>query len=155
MATKDYLTQQKYDELKEELADLLNVKRKEVAEDLEYAKSLGDLSENAEYHEAREKQAKVEDRIASIEQVLKNAIIVKATNGGSVVEVGSSVTVQKEGQEESRQFTIVGSEETDTSSGKISFHSPLGSAVLGKKKGDDVSVKAPNGIVKYKIISVN
>jgi len=150
---KEYLTQEKYNDLQTELQDLKTVKRKEVAEHLEYARSLGDLSENAEYHEAREVQAQTESRIQQIESILKNAEIVKHTSG-DIVEVGSKVTVKKEGDSKETEFTLVGSEEADIAVGKISHHSPLGSALFGKTKGQSFEFESPKGTLKYKIVSV-
>jgi len=146
-----YLSEEKYSELKAELANLKTVERKKNAEDLEYAKSLGDLSENAEYHEARERQADVEDRIAQIEYTLKNSQIVKNHHSGQV-DVGTTVMVKKNGQEETYQ--IVGAEEADMIAGKISHESPLGSALLGHKKGDEIAVTTPKGETKYKIVDI-
>ena len=150
---KEYLTQEKYNQLQTELHDLKTVKRKEVAEHLEYARSLGDLSENAEYHEAREEQAQTESRILQIETIIKNAQIVKHISGDTV-EVGSKVTIKKEGDSKESEFSLVGSEESDITLGKISHHSPLGAALLGKKKGESFEFESPKGIVKYKIVSV-
>lgn len=149
----EYLTKEKYEELSKELRDLKSVKRKEVAENLEYAKSLGDLSENAEYHEAREAQAKLEDRIMKLEGLLKSASIVE-NKKGEIITIGSTALVQKEGGKETYSYKLVGSEEADVLAGKISIHSPLGVALQNKKKGEMVSFNAPGGLIKYKIISV-
>ncbi len=148
---KEYLTQEKYDEFKAELALLKGTKRKEVAEALEYAKSLGDLSENAEYHEARDNQGVIEDRIAKLEDLLKNASIIKSNNTG-MVGVGSVVTVEKDGKKV--EYTIVGSEESDFVANKISMRSPFGQAIMGKKKGDTFTFKAPNGELTYSVKEV-
>jgi transcription elongation factor GreA len=153
MDTTKYLTKEKYDELAKELETLRTVKRKEVAQNLEYARALGDLSENTEYQEARESQAMVEDRIQVIENTLKTAEIVHELHGDSV-SMGSEVTVEKAGAKDKQTFKIVGSDETDTLSGKISNLSPLGSALLGKKRGETVKVKTPKGEISYKIVSV-
>jgi transcription elongation factor GreA len=153
MQNKQYLTQQKYDELQQELHTLVHSKRKEVAEQLEYAKSMGDLSENAEYHEARDNQAKIEARISQIEDLLKHAEILKHKKGDTV-EAGSTVEIQKTGEKDKKKYILVGSEEADMLAGKISYDSPLGSALMKKKKGDVVSVDTPKGTVEYKIISV-
>lgn len=151
----EYLTQEKYNEFKSELDYLKHTKRKEVAEALEYAKSLGDLSENAEYHEARDNQANVEDRIARLELILKDASIVSSTSkhNTDVVAIGSVVTVQKEGSKPAI-FTIVGSEEADSSLGKISIKSPIGSALMGRKKKDSFNVNTPLGVVKYVVVEI-
>jgi transcription elongation factor GreA len=150
----EYLTLEKKNLLESELATLMTVRRKEIADALEYAKSLGDLSENAEYHQAREDQANCEDRIIHIEQILKNAVIMEDNHTSGVVTVGSTVSVTKKGSKEEKTFALVGSEEADSMSGKISNESPLGSALLGKKKGDKVTVHAPKGDVEYSIVSI-
>ncbi len=149
----EYLTLEKKNELEAELVQLKSVRRKEIADALEYAKSLGDLSENAEYHQAREDQANCEDRISHVEQILKNAVIMEAGAVVGVVTVGSTVTVMKKGTKEEKTFALVGSEEADSVSGKISNESPLGQALLGKKKGDKVIVHAPKGDVEYSIVA--
>lgn len=153
MAAKEYLTKEKFEELEKELQVLKTEKRSKIAEELEYAKSLGDLSENAEYHEAREDQAALEDRIAQLEAILANAEIVAVHHSNSV-EIGSKITVQKKGSKDQRVFIIGGSEEIDTEAGKISFKSPIGHALLGKKKGEECAVKTPGGEVIYTIISI-
>lgn len=150
---KEYLTQEKYDQLQAELDNLRRVRRKEVAENLEYAKSLGDLSENAEYHEARDEQAKIEERIAQLEAVFKVAEIVKPHHS-TQVEIGSTVTVKKEGDASTQEFTLVSSEESDIASGKISYRSPLGEALLGKKKGETASFTTPNGDKEYTVVDI-
>lgn len=152
--TTDYLSKEKFEELQAELADLKLSKRKEVAERLEFAKSLGDLSENAEYHAAREEQSEIEDRIGQLENLLKTSQIM-AVHHSSVVEIGSSLTAEKVATGEKMKLTIVGSEETDVTAGKISGQSPLGAALLGKKKGEAVTVQTPRGEVAYKIISLD
>ncbi len=150
----DYITEEKKKSLLKELADLKGPKRKEILENLAYAKSLGDLSENAEYHQTREDQSKLEERIAKIEQILQNSEVVKG-GGGDVVEVGSKVVVQKEGTKDDKTYVIVGSEEANMAEGKISNRSPFGEALFGKKKGSTVSFVTPGGVVNYKIISVS
>jgi transcription elongation factor GreA len=150
---KEYLSKEKFKLLTTELEELKTVKRKKIAEELEFAKALGDLSENAEYHEAREAQAALEDRILQLESILANAEIV-ATHHSDKVEVGSVVHVKKSGEKTERVYTIVGSEEADTATGKISFKSPLGQALLGKKKGEEFKFKTPAGEVKYTVSSI-
>ncbi len=150
----DYITEEKRKALEAELKDLKGPKRKEILEALEYAKSLGDLSENAEYHQTREDQGKLEERIKKIEQILRSSQVVSG-GGGNVIEVGSKVVVQKEGSKEEKEYQIVGSEEANMALGKISNRSPFGEAIFGKEKGDKISFKTPNGIVHYKIISVS
>ncbi|OGI89373.1 hypothetical protein A2911_01085 [Candidatus Nomurabacteria bacterium RIFCSPLOWO2_01_FULL_40_15] len=151
----DYITKEKKKELENELNDLKGPKRKEILENLEYAKSLGDLSENAEYHQTREDQGKLEGRIAKIEQILRSSQVV-SQSGGDIVEVGSKVVVEKDGSKEKQTYLVVGSEEADMALGKISNRSPFGVAIFGKKKGDKISFKTPaGGVVNYKIISVS
>ncbi|MDP2593222.1 MAG: transcription elongation factor GreA [bacterium] len=148
----EYLTKEKYDELIKELEQLKTEKRKEIAEHLEYAKSLGDISENAEYHEARTEQANVEDRISKLESLLKSANIVSETDHKGKVEVGSKVVVKRGDSMET--YKIVGSEEVDISAGKLSITSPLGSDMLDKKKGETFFCKTPKGVTECKIISI-
>lgn len=153
MEEKEYLTKEKHQALSDELENLKKNKRKEIAEQLEYAKSLGDLSENAEYHEARETQGIVEDRIQKLESMLKNAIIVSSHNK-DLVAVGSVVKVVKQGTKDEKVYTVVGGEESDLSSGKISIHSPFGEAAVGKKKSEVFTFNAPSGSITYKIIDI-
>lgn len=152
MNEKEYLTQDKFDEFKKELAELKGTRRKEVAESLEYAKALGDLAENAEYHEARDMQATIEDRIARLEELIKSAVIVSPHDLTGSVNVGSVVTVEKDGKK--FVYTIVGSEEADATANKISIRSPFGQAILGKKKGEKFSFSAPNGELAYHLLEV-
>ena len=151
--TGELISKEKFEELTHELDDLKTRRRKEIAEQLEYARSLGDLSENAEYQEAREMQAAVEERIQKLESTLKSAKINKSVKSDSV-GMGASVTVEKIGEDEKHVYTIVGAEEADMLSGKISYHSPLGGALMGKKKGDQFSFATPRGTMKYKILKV-
>jgi transcription elongation factor GreA len=151
--TEELISQEKFEELTKELDELRTTRRREVAEQLEYARSLGDLSENAEYQEAREMQAAVEERIGKLEGILKNAKIVKNSKS-DIVGMGSTVTVQKLGADDKHAYIIVGAEEADMLSGKISYHSPLGNALMGKKKGDEFSFHTPKGNQKYKILKV-
>ncbi len=150
----DYITEEKRKALEAELKDLKGPKRKEILDNLAYAKSLGDLSENAEYHQTREDQGKLEERIHKIEQILQSSQVVSG-GGGDEIEIGSKVVVLKSGESKERKYQIVGSEEADMALGKISNRSPFGKALFGRKKGDDVSFKTPNGEVNYKIIDVS
>lgn len=150
----NYITEEKKKELEKELVDLAGPKRKEILESLAYAKSLGDLSENAEYHQAREDQGRLEEQIRKVEEILKSSVVVKG-GGGDTIQIGSRVTVQKEGTSHKKNYVVVGSAEVSMSEGKISNLSPFGSAMFGKKKGDKVSFKAPGGTANYKIIDVS
>jgi|SRR3989344_5219356 len=151
-AQGEYISEKKLKELQGELQELKTVTRKRIAEQLEYAKSLGDLSENAEYHEAREEQSNVEERISRIEDILRRAVIV-GTHRGGTVDLGATVIIEKKNG--GRQtVTIVGSEEINSVQGKISNESPLGSVLIGKKKGDAIIVSTPRGSTEYTIITV-
>jgi transcription elongation factor GreA len=150
----NYITEEKKKALEIELEDLKGPKRKEILEALAYAKSLGDLSENAEYHQTREDQGKLEERIAKIEQILRSSEIASA-GGGDVVSIASKVVVQKEGEKEEKTYQIVGSEEADMKLGKISNRSPFGEALYGKRKGDSIFFDTPKGKVNYKIVNVS
>ena len=151
---KEYITKENKAELEAELKELSGPKRKEIISTIEYAKSLGDLSENAEYHSAREAQGQLLERIATIEHVLKHAVVVEPKTNG-IVDIGSVVSVKKDGEPNTRTFTMVGSEETDMLAGKISYKSPIGAALFGKKKGDTVTVTTPKGDMEYEIVSVS
>src|SRR3989344_2158982 len=136
----------------ERLEDLKMRRRIEVGERLKRAKELGDLSENSEYFEAREEQAQVETRIAELEDMIKNSEIIEKVHALNVVSIGATLEAEKGGQR--RKFTIVGSNEAKPEAGLISNESPLGRAFLGKKAGDTVTVKTPNGTVEYKIVTI-
>ncbi len=150
----DYISKEKKIELEAELKELTTVKRKEIIEAVEYAKSLGDLSENAEYHSAREAQGKLQTRIEEIENVLKNSLVVEKKIG-NVVDIGATVVVQKVSDQSERTLTIVGAEEADMTAGKLSHKSPLGSALMGAKVGEIVSFQAPTGTTEYKIVAIS
>ena len=150
---KHYLTKDKFDELTKEFEQLRTSGRKEVAEELEYAKQLGDLSENAEYHSARERQALLEERIGRLDAILKDVSIVDSHHS-EAANVGSTIEVLKEGKKETVTYTIVGSEEADMTKNKLSIISPIGIAMKGKKKGDTFTVQTPVGPAKYKIVNL-
>ncbi len=149
---KEYLSKEKYKELTEELEILTRDRRKEIAESLEAAKALGDLSENAEYHAAREAQAALEERISAIEEILRSAIIVGENKKKDTVDIGSIVTVNCDGKK--IEYTLVGSEETNVKENKISNRSPLGDSLMGKKKGDKCTYKTPSGTKECTIVSI-
>ena len=151
---QSYLTPEKFDELKKELDHLKTVRRKEIAESLEYARSLGDLSENAEYQEARDMQAAIEERIGYLEKTIKEAKIVAHEKKGGVIGLGSVVTIQKEKEKDYRVYTIVGSDEANIHEKKLSYLSPLGEALMGKTKGDEFTFETPTGKQKYKVLKV-
>jgi len=150
-----YITKEKKKELEQELIQLESVERKKILESLETAKALGDLSENAEYHQSREDQAKLEDRISEIKQILKLSIVISKTKNSGTVQIGSTVSLKKEGENHKVVYQIVGSAEAEMSEGKISNESPIGQVVLGKVKNDIVLVKGPNRVIKYKILDID
>ncbi|MDD2680840.1 MAG: transcription elongation factor GreA [Patescibacteria group bacterium] len=147
------ITQEGYNKLEDELHNLSTIKRREIAERIERAKDLGDLSENAEYSEAKDAQALNEGRILELTNILKNVVVVNGKGGSDEVAMGSEVTVKSDGKE--KKYTIVSFNEADPLNGKISNESPLGVSFLGKKKGTNVNVETPRGIVEYKIIKID
>lgn len=148
-----YMSQEKIDELKAELLDLKNNKAPQLRKRIDEARQMGDLSENAEYHQAREELSWAQSRIREIQAILDNAEVIAAGgDGGSTISIGSTVRVEVAGKE--KEFVIVGAQEASPLEGKISNESPLGNALLGKKKGDKVEAQAPAGAQIYKIIKV-
>ena len=150
---KQYITKERLEEFKVELEELKNAKRQEVAQRLKQAKEYGDLSENSEYAEAREEQASVETRIAELEELLKNAVLIEKTIPDGAVQVGSTVTVKKGGK--LFEYTIVGIYEVKPEEGRISDESPLGKAFIGHKVGETVSVTVPAGTSTYEIVKIS
>lgn len=153
MSKKYLLTQEGLIKLNDELKHLVTEKRKEVIERIREAAAHGDLSENADYAQAREEQSFIEGRIQEIEDMIKNAEIISTATHHSSVSIGSTVTVKVDGEE--RTYTIVGSNEANPLEGKISNESIVGKAVLGKKIGDKVVVVTPAGEKEYEIVSMN
>ena len=147
---KIYLSEGGFQRLKGELQLLKSQRRKEIAERLEYAKSLGDLSENAEYLEAKEEQFANESRVAELENMLRRATLIPQSSGGSKVVLGSMVVMQKE-KGLKIQYKLVGSAEADPTQEKISDISPIGRAVIGKKRGEIITVFTPRCPIKYTI----
>ena len=155
MTTKSefLLTQEGIQSLKDELHDLSTTKRAEIAARLKDAKDDGDLSENSMYDAARDQQSFVEGRISEIEYILKHAVLIEGKKGnGDKVDVGSTVHVELESGQQ--KYQIVGSTEANPDEGKISNVSPLGQALLGKKKGEEVEIEVPSGVMVYKILKV-
>ena len=147
------ITQDGYNKLQEEFDYLTTVKRKEIAERIERAKELGDLSENAEYSEAKDTQALNEGRVLELAGILKNVTIVDKTENNETVVMGSKVIVEVKG--EKKEYTIVSFNEADPMNGKISNESPLGVAFGGRRKGEKVIVETPRGSVEYKILKIS
>lgn len=151
MTDVQYLTEEGALELRRELDDLKTVKRLQLAAKLKEAISQGDLSENADYHDAKEQQAFLEGRIKQLEELLRSATIIDHRDAkSSGITVGMEVTVQEEG-EKPEKYVIVGAAEASPRDGRISNESPLGSALLGKKVGDKIQVDAPGGQIVFKI----
>lgn len=148
------VSQEKFDEMVKELEHLKTVRRTEIAKSLEYARSLGDLSENAEYQEARDLQAATEERIKKLEELVKHTKIMQDGKKKNEVGFGSKVSIKKEGGADVHEYTIVGSEEADMRVKKISHVSPLGAALMGKKKGDVFTFETPSGKQVYSIEKV-
>ncbi len=149
------VSQEKFDEMVKELEHLKTTRRTEIAESLEYARSLGDLSENAEYQEARDLQAATEERIKKLEELVKHTKILTDGKKKSEISFGSKVSIKKEGDAEVHEYSIVGSEEADMRVKKLSHVSPLGAALMGKKKGDVFSFETPSGKQTYTIEKVS
>lgn len=151
---KNFLTQEGYDKLQKELDFLRKERRQEVAARLREASDGEDLIENAEYEAAKNEQAFVEGRIKELEILLATAKIITETENDGLVQVGSKVTFQEEGVESKESLIIVGAAEANPSEGKISNESPLGKALLGHKVNEDVTVQAPNGSFRVKILKI-
>jgi len=149
---KILLTAKGLKKLETELKELSGQGRKDVAARLKEAIAFGDLSENAEYDEAKNQQAFIEQRILILEEQIRSAEVVKE-GSGDTVQIGSVVTLKNKDGE--HKFTIVGSTEADSMSHKISNESPVGAAILGKKKGETATVKAPGGTFEYKVLKIN
>jgi transcription elongation factor GreA len=148
-----FLTEEGLEKLKKELNDLKNIKRREISERIQEAKELGDLSENAEYVEAKNDQAFAEGRILEVESILKHATIIKQkVKSHGTVQVGSKIKIEDAGA--TKEYYIVGSNEADPAQGKISNESPIGQAFLGKKIGDVVEINVPQGTKKFKIMNI-
>jgi transcription elongation factor GreA len=151
MSEQVYLTAEGAEELRRELDQLVNVRRPELALKLKEAVADGDLKENANYHDAKEQQAFVEGRIQYLEHVLRSAVIISNNGASDEVRVGSEVTIVEEGNDDEETYKIVGAAEANPREGKISNESPIGGALLGRRKGDKVRVKTPAGEVIFKV----
>jgi transcription elongation factor GreA len=152
MATKFKLTEERLNQLKDELLYLQTVREKEVAELIKEARSFGDLSENSEYDEAKTEQGKLYSKIAELQNIIENAEIIDFSAIGDTIALGTKVTVTEIGEESTEVYEIVGSQEADPIHGKISEDSPFGKSLMGRKKDDEVEVDAPSGMIKFKIV---
>ena len=153
MNEQTYLTNEGAARLRAELEELTGPKREELAKRLRAAIQMGDLSENADYHKAKEDQGFLEGRIQELEYLLSNAIIIEENNNKDVVSLGSRVTIQEEDYPE-ETYHLVGPAEADPSKGMISNESPIGSALMEHKLGDTVEAETPGGVIKLKILKI-
>lgn len=147
-----FVSAEKLKELKAELAQRQKEERRSIADKIEQAKELGDLSENFEYHEAKEQQAQNEGRIVEVRDMIRNAVIVEEKSGGDTIGIGAKFVAELNGEE--KNYELVGSAEADPLAGKISNETPVGKAFLGKAVGDDVEVELPSGKVVYKVTKI-
>jgi transcription elongation factor GreA len=147
-----YLTSVGLKGLQEEHDLLVNEKRHSVATRIQKAREYGDLSENAEYAEAKDEQSFIEGRILELEQILQNVQVIQQAADSGIVQIGSTVTIHLNGKDD--KFTIVGAQEANPGQKRISHESPLGKALLGQKIGSTVQVEAPIGMISYKVVSV-
>jgi len=155
MAKEFKLSAERMQELKEELNYLKTVREKEVANQIKEARSFGDLSENSEYDEAKNEQGKLYSRIAELENILSNCVVIEEHEQASdTVRLGSSITVLDLEFDERETYQVVGSQEADPMNGRISEESPFGKALLGKAAGEEVVVEAPSGTVRYKVLEI-
>jgi len=152
MSKIKYLTIEGLAKIKNELDNLKNVKKKEIAESLREAISFGDLSENFAYQQAKEEQSFLENKIFELEHIIKSAVIIKNKKENGKVQIGSIVTIENNNKKE--QFQIVGPEETDPLQNKISFESPLGKILLNKSVKEVVEIQTPKGKINYKILEI-
>src|SRR6188474_3374405 len=148
-----YLSKDGLEKLRAELEEMTNVRRPEIADRIHDAKEHGDLTENAEYEDAKNEQAFVEGRIQALETLIKNAILIDEHHSTDHVQIGTTVVVEStDGKEE---FTIVGSAEAKPTEGRISNESPVGRALLGHRKGETINVQVPAGDIAYTIVSIS
>jgi transcription elongation factor GreA len=149
-----YVTQQGYNDLQAELVELKDNKIPDIARRIDEAKQQGDLSENAEYHQAREDMSWARGRLLELQNILDNAKIMGETNNTDVVSIGSTVKVE-DGKGNEKEYTIVGPQEADPLSGRVSNESPLGKSFLGLKKDNKAEVETPAGVQVYKILQIS
>ena len=155
MAKEYKLSAERLEDLKKELTYLKTVREKEVADQIKEARSFGDLSENSEYDEAKNEQGKLYSRIAEIEEILSNCVVIEESEEDhDTVRIGSTITVLDKEFGEKETYQVVGSQEADPMNGRISEESPFGKALLGKAVGEDVVVEAPAGTIHYQIVEI-
>ena len=152
--SETHLSRQAYERLQAELEDLTTRGRVEIARAIETARELGDLSENADYHAAREDQGRMEARIRQLQSLVDNAVIVEGGQGSDTVETGSIVALRYDGDDEADRFLVGSIEERRSDVAVVSPASPLGQALLGHRKGDVVEYQAPGGNLKVEIVDI-
>ena len=155
MAEKYKMSRERYEELAKELDYLQTVREKEVAEQIKEARSYGDLSENSEYDEAKNEQGKLYSKIAELKNQLENAEIVEKTGRSGSIGIGSKVKILDVEYDEEEEYQIVGSGEANPSTGRISDDSPIGRGLMGHRTGDVITIEAPAGELKFKILKVS
>jgi transcription elongation factor GreA len=153
MTQPHYLTPEGEEKLKAELEELKGPRREELSARLRSAIQMGDLSENADYHKAKEDQGFLEGRIQEIDAILRNSVIIEKTKSTGVVSIGSQVTIQEEGFDP-EEYHLVGPTEADPRKGRISYESPIGRALMDKRVGDTAEAETPGGKIKFKIIKI-
>ena len=149
-----YVSQESLENLKKEYETLKDVTIPEIAKRIDDAKQQGDLSENAEYHQAREDMSWAQGRLQELEEIIGNSQVIQSQKGGADVHIGSSLSVKNLTTKQDREYTIVGAQEVNPAKGLISNESPLGQAFLGKSAGDEVEVTTPAGKQKFKILKI-
>lgn len=155
MASEEtYLTKEGEDALRRELTQLRDTRRPALAQRLKEAAAQGDLKENADYHDAKEKLGFIEGRVQQIESILRNAIVVDSSEGSDEARIGSIVVIREDGEDSDEEYRIVGSAEANPRESKISEKSPIGSALLGKRVGEKVKVDTPGGVIKFRIVDI-
>lgn len=154
MSDDVHLTPEGAENLRHELDELVNVRRPELAVRLREAVADGDLKENANYHDAKEQQSMVEGRIQYLQDILRRATIVVNDGPSDIIRIGSTVVIQETGSDDEETYTLVGAAEANPREGKLSERSPIGAALMGRKRGEKIKVNAPGGEISFKIKKV-
>ena len=153
-ANETYLTKNGESELRKELQELTERRRPAMAQKLKDAVAQGDLKENADYHDAKEKLGFIEGRVQHIEEILRNAVVIESSGPSDEIRIGSTVVIREAGTDDDEEYMIVGTAEANPRERKISQKSPIGSALLGKKIGRKVEVETPDGPIRFKIVDI-
>ena len=153
-ANETYLTKKGESELRKELKELTERRRPAMAQKLKDAVAQGDLKENADYHDAKEKLGFIEGRVQHIEEILRNAVVIESSGPSDEIRIGSTVVIREAGTDDDEEYMIVGTAEANPRERKISQKSPIGSALLGKKIGRKVEVETPDGPIRFEIVDI-